>query len=109
MQHRIDPFSIHFARYVRVAVVMLLLAEFPAVADTTREAQHEKLRFLVGAWKTSHTIPAGDGEPKVVRGEAVIEWDVGDSWLRHEFHADFPGMGEVFVMTMMNYSPSKKM
>ena len=75
----------------------------------TRDQQHEKLNFLVGAWNTSHTVPAGDGETTIVLGKAVIEWVVGKSWLRHEFEAEFPGRGRVFMTTMMNYSPTKKM
>ena len=43
------------------------------IAAETRDKQHEKLR-LVGSWNTEHTLPTGDGDPTVVRGEASFEW-----------------------------------
>ena len=92
-----------------IAAVLLALAGLPASADVTRDKQHEKLNFLVGTWSTSHTVPSGDGKTTIVLGEAVIEWVVGKSWLRHEFQAEFPGRGQVFMTNMMNYSPTKKM
>ncbi len=95
-------------KLVCVLVALLALAGTASTADTSTE-KHETLGFMVGNWTTSHTIPAGDGEPTVVRGEAVIEWVVGDRWLREEFRGDFPGRGEVFMTTMMNFSPDKKM
>ncbi len=94
----------------RVAAVLLAFAGgLPAAADATRDEQHKKLNFLVGVWNTSHAVPSGDGEATIVLGEAVIEWVVGKSWLRHEFEAEFPGRGRVFMTNMMNYSPTKKM
>ncbi len=94
----------------RVAAVLLAFAGgVPAAADAARDEQHKKLDFLVGVWSTSHAVPAGDGEARIVLGEAVIEWVVGKSWLRHEFEAEFPGRGRVFMTNMMNYSLTKKM
>ena len=94
---------------IHAAVILLALGGLPAAADATREEQHTKLSFLVGTWNTSHAVPSGDGEVTTVNGEAVIEWVVGKSWLRHEFQAEFPGRGRVFMTSMMNYSPTKKL
>ncbi len=97
------------ATIVCLALALMLLSEGSVAADAIRDQQHERLGFLVGAWNTSHSIPSGDGETRVVKGKAVIEWSVGSSWLLHEFEADFPGRGQVFMTTLMNYSPPKKM
>lgn len=92
-----------------VAFVTLVLLGSPLAADTVRDEMHERLGFLVGKWSTSHAVPSGEGEMMTAQGEAVIEWVVGDSWLRHEFHADVPGRGEVFETHMMNFSPPRGM
>ena len=95
---------------VQLALVLLALSPAPSTADdSTRDQQHERLAFLLGTWSTSHTISSGDGKTTVVQGNATIEWSVGSSWLRHEFQANFPGRGQVFMTGMMNYSPSKHM
>ena len=104
--------SIRTSSRIRVAVgvvAFLLPIGLPIAAEETRDQQQEKLNFLVGTWDTAHSIPSRDGEPTVVRGEAVISWAVGDSWLRHEFEAEFPGRGRVSMTNLMNYSPTKKM
>ena len=92
-----------------VLAIVLLVAGASQTAAATREERYEKLDFLVGDWITSHTIPSTDGEATVVQGTATIEWVLGRSWLRHEFHAEFPGRGDVYIANMMNYSPSKKL
>ena len=93
---------------VAAAVGLLALAGSPVAADGLREEMHERLGFLVGNWTTSHSLPSGAGELVTVRGEAVIEWAVGGSWLRHEFHTEIPGRGEVFETHLMNFSPSRE-
>ena len=96
-------------------VILFLVVNFPHLATAqdagteSKSDKNEMLSFLVGVWNTEHTLPVREGEPVIVRGEATIEWEVGGRWLQHEFHADFAERGDVFMTTMMNYSPSKKM
>ena len=88
-------------------ILLVLLGSFQATADERAEFQ-KKLDFMVGTWETEHTIPSREGEPTTVKGDATIEWVLQGSWLRHEFHAEFPGRGEVAMASMMNYSPDRK-
>ncbi len=92
-----------------VAAAVVAPVVLPASADASRDDQHAKLDFLVGDWDTTHSLPSSGGGTTIVHGDAVIEWAVGHSWLRHEFQADFPGRGRVFMTNLMNYSPNKEM
>ncbi len=96
-------------------VMFCLMMSFSSSA-TAQEAgfdsdndENKKLNFLVGEWNTAYTLPAREGEPVTFEGEARIEWSVGGRWLLHEANANFPGRGEVFMTTLMNYSSRKKM
>lgn len=96
------------SRLMSVVVTAMLFAASVADAEI-REGKHRKLDFLVGNWSTSHAVPSADGGSTTVLGDATIEWALGGSWLSFEFHAEFPGRGEVHTANMMNYSPSKEM
>ena len=95
--------------FVRIVVLIGFVTASAVAVSDSREEQHAKLSFLVGKWDTSHEIPAPNAEATVVRGEATIDWVMGEAWLRHEFHAEFPGRGPVFMTNLMNFSVAKNM
>ena len=94
---------------VHAVAVVLLVSGAASGSAEIREERHRMLDFLVGSWSTSHDVPSREGDKTTVLGNATIEWAVGNSWLRFEFHAEFPGRGDVHTANMMNYSPAKKM
>ncbi len=85
----------------------LLLALHGSALAAEPTEQNTRLSFMVGEWTTEHQAPSDDGETIPVLGNATIEWTLGGTWLRHDFDADFPGRGPVFMSLMMNFVPGK--
>jgi len=58
----------------------------------TPGAMHEKLKPLVGTWKTTVKMYSGPGEPEVSEGTSTSEWILGGRFVRETVQGTFAGM-----------------
>ena len=75
-----------------------------------RTAEHDKLNFMVGEWKTREVFPPGPMAPQGGTGEGTttIKWKVGSMVLTNDYRSK-GFMGQAFEgFGLYSYDPMKK-
>jgi hypothetical protein len=85
------------------AILLLLAASFvacPLHAQRELSAEHQRIDFLTGVWRTISTSPDGT----VREGDLTYRWVLGGAWMRVEFRGDVPPgvVWEAHVMQRWN-------